>query len=371
MRIRSWAIDYSLRCIRGEPLDLRARIWLLLLGLVSSIYGLVVRLRAIGYSMGLLGRSKLPAPVISVGNISLGGTAKTPMVEKIAGAFSKEKKRVSILSRGYGRSSYRETLVVSDGSRLLARFPESGDEAYLLAKNLPSVAVLVGKDRFLTGSLAIESMKAEMIILDDGFQHLPLERNLDLVLLDASDPFGHGHLFPRGLLREPIGHLSRADLFVIVKGREDEDLGEISKSLGRVNPRASIFSAMRYPLFLVRMPEENRQELEAIRGKRSIALSGIANPASFLSVLEQLGAEVIRSFSFPDHHPYSLEELGRILNWAQQAGVEALLTTQKDAVRMPLDFFPCPIPLIYPRIEIRISQEEEFFSLLRRVVSPS
>jgi tetraacyldisaccharide 4'-kinase len=293
------------------------------------------------------------------------------MVEKIAGTFSREKKRVSILSRGYGRSSCREISVVSDGSRLLARFPESGDEAYLLARNLPSVSVVVGKDRLRTGSLAIDSMKAEMIILDDGFQYLPLKRNLDLVLLDASDPFGHGHLFPRGLLREPIEQLSRADLFVIVKGREDEDLGGIIESLGRLNSRASVFVGMRCPLFLVRMPEESREELEGIRGKKSIALSGIANPASFLSVLEQLGAEVIHSFSFPDHHPYSPGELERILNWGWQAGAEVLVTTQKDAVRIPSDFFPCPIPLIYPRIEIRISQEEEFLSLLRRSVIPS
>ena len=367
MRIGSWVITYSLNCIRQGPAHLGGRIWLFLLSMVSWLYSPLVRLRGLAYSLGWMPQRRLPVPVISVGNISLGGTGKTPLVERIARAVSEEKKRVAILIRGYRGSSEAETVVVSDGTRLLSRPAEAGDEAYLLAKRLPSVAVVAGKDRYRAGSLAITDLGAQSLVLDDGFQHRSLKRDLDIVSIDASEPFGYGHLFPRGLLREPLESLSRADVLVIIRAKADQDLEEIRGRLRRYNPQAALFVGERRPLSFMKMPEESQHRLEEIRGWKCVAFSGIANPPSFLALLSSLGAEVMRSFSFPDHHPYRLEELGEIVGWAKEAGVQALLTTEKDSIRLPQDLYPLPIPLYYLRMEIQLSQEKEFFSLVRGV----
>jgi tetraacyldisaccharide 4'-kinase len=334
--------------------------------MASWIYYPLIKLRASGYALGILSRKRLPVPVISVGNITLGGSGKTPMVEKIAKRLSTEQKRAAILTRGYKGSSEGKTLLVSDGARLLAGANEAGDEAYMLARSLPSVAVVVGKDRFRSGMLAIRDLNAQALILDDGFQHLALRRDLDVVLIDGAEPFGHGHMFPRGLLREPLTGLSRAHIFVIIQGPEHQDLKGIQEVLRRYNRRAPIFSGKRRPLFLVAVPEGTRRELEEIRGKRCMAVSGIANPSSFLSLLLSLGTEVIGSFSFPDHHPYAREELRKIAGEAQGAGAHSILTTEKDAVRIPLDLFPLPVPLLYLRMEIELSDDAGFFSLLKR-----
>jgi tetraacyldisaccharide 4'-kinase len=230
------------------------------------------------------------------------------------------------------------------------------------------VSVLVDKDRFRAGSLAISQLNSQVLILDDGFQHLPLKRDLDIVLVDAAEPFGHGHLFPRGLLREPLKALARADLVLIVaaRGNDQERLEEIKKTLAEYNPRAPIFMGERRPLFWVELPAGTRRELEEMKEKRCAAFCGIANPSSFLSLLSALGVEVVKSSSFPDHHSYSRTELSDIAGWAQQAKAQALLTTEKDAVRLPADSFPISMPLLYLRIEIRLQGEEEFFSRLHQ-----
>ena len=366
MRIGQWAMTYTLDCMRKRSYNIPARVWLFLLWMASWIYYPLIRLRGLGYSRGIIRRRQLPVPVISVGNITLGGSGKTPMVERIAKTLSSERKKVAILTRGYGGSSEGKTLVVSDGVRLLAGPKEAGDEAFMLAKNLPSVAVIVGQDRFRSGELAIRDLGAQTLILDDGFQHLALQRDLDVVLIDAAEPFGYGHLFPRGLLREPLMELSRADLLVIIHRPESNNLEGIRESLRRYNRRAPIFHGKRRPLFLVAIPEESRQELEVIRGKRCAAFSGIANPSSFLSLLFSLGTEVIGNSSFPDHHPYAVEELKGIVTEAQEAGAQFILTTEKDAVRLSPHLFPLPIPVLYLRIEIELSDDAGFFSLLKK-----
>ena len=357
---------YTLDCMRERSYHTPARIWLFLLSMVSWIYYSLVKLRGSGYALGIMPRRKLPVPVISVGNITLGGSGKTPLVEKIAKVLCAEQKRVAILTRGYKGSSEGETLLVSDGVRLLAGVKEAGDEAFMLAMNLPSAAVVVGKDRFRSGMLAIRDLSVEALILDDGFQHLALQRDLDVVLIDAKEPFGHGHLFPRGLLREPPTALSRAHLIVITQGADCCDPNGIRESVRRYNRRAPIFTGKRRPLFLVAVPEGTRRELEEIRGKRCVAISGIASPSSFLALLLSLGAEVIRSFSFPDHYPYTRQELREIAGVAQGAGAHFILTTEKDAVRIPPDLFPWPVPLLYLRVEIELSDDAGFFSLLKR-----
>jgi tetraacyldisaccharide 4'-kinase len=347
------------------PHDVPARAWLFLLWIVSGIYHLSLRIRALAYSGGMLRRRRLPVPVVSVGNLSLGGTGKTPLVEKIARVFSGQRIRVAILSRGYQGRYERGTLIVSDGVRLLAGPGEAGDEAYMLAKDLPSVAVIVGKDRFRSGMRAIRDLGAQLLVLDDGFQHLPLRRDVDLVLLDAVEPFGCQHLFPRGLLREPLGALSRADAFIVMEGAGESRLREIRESVRAYNREAPLFVGQRRPLHLVALPEESRQDLAEIRGRRCVAFCGIANPNSFLSLLSALEAEVRGSLSFPDHHPYTRRELEEVAAGARSAGAELLVTTEKDAVRLPSGLFPLPIPLLYLRMEIQLQDDRGFFSFLQ------
>lgn len=370
MRVGDRTVSYSLKCIREGPSHLGDRLWLLLLEVASWIYRALVGLRALAYGRGWMRRKEVSVPVISVGNICLGGTGKTPLVEVIARTLAEGRKRVAILTRGYKGSFPGEALVVSDGGHLLAGPAEAGDEAFLLARQLPSVAVIVGRDRFLSGSLAIRQLGADLLVLDDAFQHLALQRNLDIVLIDASEPFGYGHLFPRGLLREPLEALLRADVLVIVREDKQDAVEEVKKVLPRYNPRAPIFIGERRPLFWVEMPGETRRGLEELRGKRCVAFSGIANPSSFLSRLSSLEVEVARSLPFPDHHPYSARELQQVAREARAGDAHALLTTEKDAVRIPADFFPSPLPLLYLRIEMRLAEEEDFFSLLRRVANP-
>ena len=366
MKIGQRVATYTLDCMQKRSYNTPARIWLLLLRIASWIYYLLVKLRGSGYALGILPRRRLPVPVISVGNITLGGSGKTPLVEKIARALSAEQKRVAILTRGYKGLREGETLLVSDGVRLLAGAKEAGDEAFMLATSLPSVAVVVGKDRFRSGMLAIRDLNAQALILDDGFQHLALQRDFDVVLIDAEEPFGHDHLFPRGLLRELPTALSRAHVIILIQGIEQTEPKGIQELVRRYNQRAPIFTGERRPLFLVAVPEGTRRELEEIRGKKCVAVSGIARPSSFLTLLLSLGAEVIRSFSFPDHHPYTHEELREIVREAQGGGAHFILTTEKDAVRVSPDLFPSPVPLLYLRIEMGLSDEAGFFSLLKR-----
>jgi len=357
---------YTLDCIRRRSPCAPARLWLLLLGITSWMIYPLVLLRGLGYSRGVIRRRQLSIPVISIGNISLGGTGKTPMVERIARVFSNEGRRVVILTRGYKGSAQEKTLVVSRGARVLAGPREAGDEAFMLARNLTSVGVIVDKDRFRSGKVAMKDLGAQALILDDGFQHLALQRDLDVVLIDAAEPFGYGRLFPRGLLREPLKGLSRADIMVIVQGAESCDLERLRGTLRRYNRQAPIFVGRRRPLCLVALPGESEQKLEGIRGQRCVAFCGIASPHAFLSLLASLGAEVIRSFSFPDHHPYTPEELHQIVEGAKAAGAQLILTTEKDAVRLPVDLLSLPLVLSYLRMEIQLSEEEAFFSLLKK-----
>lgn len=366
MNLKGRIISYSLDCIRQEPARIGARTWLLFLLLASWVYGLLVRMREVAYSSGWVSPRSLPIPVISVGNMGLGGTGKTPMVERIARRLSEGGKRVAVLLRGYQGSFSGEALVVSNGITP----HQVGDEAFLLAKKLPSAMVIVGKDRFRAGERAV-ARQAEVLILDDGFQHRALRRDLDIVLVDASEPFGYGHLFPRGLLREPLTALARADILVITRGAGKEDLARIGEKFRSFNPHVPLFIGERRPLHWVKMPEDTRKDLEGMKGRRCLAFSGIANPSLFFSLLSSLGVEVARSCSFPDHHAYTSEELKQIVKWSQEAGAEALLTTEKDAVRLPAGAFPLKVPLFYLRIELALSQEEAFFSRLEQVIHRS
>jgi len=366
-RVACWWLR-AIREARNRPSD---NLWLQLFQVLSWFYRVLVGLRQECYRRGWFRTWKLPAAVISVGNMVVGGTGKTPLVERIARELSGTRK-VAVLLRGYGGVRSRQPMVVSDGTRILRDWTEAGDEALLLARNLPGVAVVSGVDRVAAGDWAVRHWGAELLLLDDGFQHLRVRRDLDLVLLDGENPFAGYHLFPRGLLREPAKELERADGLVVIAGPGTgrEGLGErdLEGELRRFNRSAPIFVAERAPISWMEHPQGARRELEEARGKRCLSFCGIGNPDSFHSLLCSLGLEVVECLDFPDHHPYSLEELERIVGRAKRQQVPLLVTTEKDAVRIPACFNPFPLSLLYLRIQIRLRGEEEFFSWVKEAI---
>jgi tetraacyldisaccharide 4'-kinase len=292
-------------------------------------------LRGALFDRGLLAGARAQAPVISIGNLSVGGAGKTPATLAIAGRLLERGRAVAILSRGYGavRSDAR---VVADGRRVLLTAAEGGDEPVLAARRLPGVRVLCGPRRADLARTAVESLGADALLLDDGFQHRALARDLDVVVLDAANPFGNGHLLPRGPNREPPSALRRAGLVWLSRA---DRAGE--GALARLRALAREATG--------RDPVESRHEVvdvldaalsrslgrEALRGRRVLALSGLARPGSFRATLDALGAVVVRERAFPDHHRFTEAEVLEALREAGEAGCDAVATTEKDAVRLP------------------------------------
>ena len=329
----------------------------------SKLYGLVVRARAGLYRLGLFRRHRLGCLVISVGNITLGGTGKTPVVEMLAAALRDAGRKVAVLSRGYkGRTSLWSRLfarriaykprVVSDGREVLLSSREAGDEPYMLARNLPGVVVLADANRVKAGLYAIRKFGVDTLVLDDGFQYLRLARTFDVVLIDCTNPFGNGRLLPRGTLREPLGNLRRAAFFMLTKSN-GAAVAPIRDTLHGINPDADIIETTHEPLHLQDTFNGSQRPLEALRGKRVVALSAIANPRSFEEALAALGADVVQSHRFIDHHRFSALEVAHAIEEAREHEAAFIVTTEKDAVRLPaIDVRS--VPIVFLRVNIRI-----------------
>ena len=328
--------------------------------LLSLPYGGVVRTRSFLYSVGLLRTKTLPCPVLSVGNITVGGTGKTPLVMALAKRLMAEGISVAILSRGYKRTKTSES-VVSDGKTIFLSPEASGDEPFLMAKACQGIPVLVGKNRFVNGQLALQRFGVKGLLLDDGYQYLPLYRDINILLIDSTIGFGDHHLLPRGILREPLSHLRRANLFLINQAEKSTAYQILEKKIYEVCPGARIFHSDYEPVCLVG-PEEEQEELDTLRGKKILALSGVAHPNSFSSMLRKCGMKVVGQAIFPDHHFYTTEDLSYIEEKAKRA--DGIVTTEKDMVKLKrLDIDHLPIRAL--RIEIKI-WEEEFFE---RIIS--
>ncbi len=334
---------------------------------LSQLYHAGVWTRFRLYDMGVFRRHSLGCLTISVGNITVGGTGKTPVVEMLARALSEKGRKVAILSRGYkSRSSqadeYMEAMdgysprVVSDGGNVRLDPTQAGDEPYLLARNLRDVGtvVLVDKNRVKAGRYAISRMGVDTVILDDGFQYLALLRKPDCVCIDCTNPFGTGHLLPRGILREPLSRLARADCFFLTKTGGVE-LAAMKGKLRRINPKADIIETVHQPLYFEEVISGRREPPEFARGKDVHVLSAIARPESFETAIEKLGARIRRNIRFLDHHRFSADEMRRILAEASADGVHCVFTTQKDAVRLPA-LKSTPVPIFFLRVAIKITQ---------------
>jgi tetraacyldisaccharide 4'-kinase len=352
---------------------LKGGLWLL-----SLVYYLVIQARQLFFRLHLFPSRSVTAWVISVGNITVGGTGKTPVVERLARLLHAHGRKVAIVSRGYRRSTgpwlvrLKEKLLgapttrlVSDGQRMFLTSRVAGDEPYLLASNLEGIAVLVNRRRAKGALYAAKRLKADTIILDDGFQHLGLKRDLDIVLVDSQCPFGNRHLIPRGILREPPRNLERADIILITKA----ELGQtqsLKQSLARFNPRAEIMECRHKPLFLRDLRTSLKASLAYLQDTKIYSVAGIARPEGFEKLLIELGAVVVKSRRFADHHFYISQEMIDLMNEAWQMGAEAIVTTEKDAARFPL-LPPSGLPVYSLRVEVETVNEAENFdqSLLR------
>jgi tetraacyldisaccharide 4'-kinase len=305
----------------------------------EALFRLAVAARGLWYERGLAHVQRAGVPVISVGNLAVGGAGKTPATAAIAARLLARSRRVAILSRGYG-STRSDLRVVSDGVRVLLDSAEGGDEPVLLARRLPGVPVLCGPRRAQLARHAIAAFRADALLLDDGFQHRALARELDVVVLDAANPFGNGHLLPAGPNREPIAALGRAGLAWLsrvdqVDGAEGAATLERLRALARDLTGRTPVESRHAPEELLDGALERSLGLASLRGQRVLLLSGLARPGSFRRTVESLGAEVVGERRHPDHHRFTERDLEEALGAADRAGAARVVTTEKDAVRLP------------------------------------
>ena len=352
---------------QGHPWPIRAL--LVLLKGISLVFTGVVFLRLLCYNLGLFRRYPLGCQVISVGNITAGGTGKTPVVEIFARELQKSGRKVAVLSRGYRKKElpwyqrfFRETIepprVVSDGKRLLLDSEMGGDEPYMLASNLPGVAVLVDKNRVKSGRYAVKRFGCDTLILDDGFQYQKLRHRLEIVLVDKTNPFGNANMLPRGVLREPIRNLKRADFIFITKS--DGQSEALRERIRELNKTAEIIECRHRPRYLQNVYTAEHVPLEWLKGRTVTSLSGIAVPQSFENSLRLMGAKVIYCERYADHHRYHAQEIIDAVNKAADLHADALLTTEKDAVRFPR-LETTPVPVYYVRVDIELMSGSENF----------
>ncbi len=337
--------------------------------MLSKVFHLIIKARRLLYDTRLLRDATLGVQVIAIGNLTVGGTGKTPVVEKLARELKDQGRNVAILSRGYRskppplherllnklllRADRTPPRVVSDGKNLKLDSESAGDEPYMLASNLRDVVVLVDKDRVKSGRYAIEKFGCDTLLLDDGYQYWKLAgRRRDIVLIDYQQPFGNEHLLPRGTLREPPSHLSRAHFIFITKS--DGDTARLRARIARLNPTAGVIECVHSPLYFEDVFTGERHGLEMIRGRKVASLSGIAQPESFeQSLVKQLGANLVYSKRFADHHRFRQQEVINAINRSKKKQAEMIVTTQKDAVRFPkLD--RRDLPMFFVRVEIKI-----------------
>ncbi len=336
---------------------------------LSLLYGFVMRLRNFCYDHGLFQIRQIPTTkVISIGNISTGGTGKTPFAIFLANYLQEKGIRVAILSRGYRRKS-KGTVIVSDGKSILADVAASGDEPYLMALNLTNVPIVCESDRVKGGLLIAEKFHSQVIILDDGFQHRRLHRNLDIVLFDASKLGENLRTLPAGNLREPISGIKRADLVCLTRIDQVDNINQKTEKLKKLY-FGPIVLCRHVPRNLISAKKSEEVPLSQFRNKNIIAFSGIANPKSFKETLRSLQMKISDYFAFPDHYDYSISDIEKMKQSALKNRAEAIITTEKDFIRLLPFTEKLPENLYYLTIEIQLDRGKEFLEKTLKTKMP-
>ena len=303
------------------------------LSALSVGYRAALAVREAAYRVRVLGTGRLPCPVISIGNITLGGSGKTPLAELTAHTLRELGRQPAVVSRGYGRDT-RGVHVVADreGIRLEAR--SAGDEPRMLAEHLPGVPVVVGENRLAAGKVAIERCGATVIVLDDGFQHRTIAKDLEIVVVNGQTPWGNGRLFPRGMLREPLSALARADLVVVTNPATPADVEAVSRAVRRHNDRAPVLAAAYEVVEASELGSGRRRGVDELAGRRLLAFAGLGTPRGFAHTLAGAGVRAAGLIEFPDHHWFVPDDLVSLVRQSVAVGAEGLITTEKDAVRL-------------------------------------
>ncbi len=380
--LERWGSDV----IFGRAKGFRATMMRMLMRTLSGVYRMIIQTRLRAYRSGWKQQHHLGTLVVSIGNLTVGGTGKTPVVELLARTLRDRGRTVSILSRGYKSKKLDEAQkwkradgtvfppslmpkVVSTGRAILLESKFAGDEPFMLAANLDGVSVVVDKDRVKGGRFAISELKADTLLLDDGMQYLNLAHGIDIVLVDATAPFGTEALLPRGTLREPKRNLRRASYIFITKcdGRPNDALIARIRKYNRV---AEIIECTHGPKYLENAFTHERLPLEVLQGKFVAAISGIAVPENFERQVEKLGAKIEIKKRFSDHHRFSRKEIAKFLQRCVERDMDMIVTTEKDAVR-----FPRPkeieVPIYFLRIEVQILKGHEVWEkLIDRLCAP-
>ncbi|OGL41683.1 MAG: tetraacyldisaccharide 4'-kinase [Candidatus Schekmanbacteria bacterium RBG_13_48_7] len=301
-----------------------------ILTLFSYIYWMILQIRYLLYRYSILPIRNVPVPVISVGNITAGGTGKTPFVIELANYYKDTGKEVAIVSRGYHRQADEKVQVVSDGKQILLSVSKAGDEPFLIAKKCPGVPVVVSKNRFNAAARCIQEFNSKLIILDDGFQHLGLFRDVDILLVDEQNPFSNKYLIPRGYLREPVTQLSRADILCMIRKYSHKTKDPDTKIIFK----KPVFSVLYEPWNLVGSDLNQVASLEYLIGKNLIVFCGIGNPQPFLNWVNASGGSVKQIFLFDDHHNYKIQDMEMLNRAKENWNAQILLTTEKDIVKI-------------------------------------
>lgn len=379
--LEQFAIDVILERRFGK----KAAVFRWLLYLLSIVYCWVVRLRIALYRNHYKHSHHLGCMVITIGNLTVGGTGKTPVVEKVARALQDGGRRVAILSRGYKskkppllRRLFRAIQVgatgepprvVHDGRNLLLDSAQAGDEPYMLARNLKNVIVLTDKDRVKSGLFAIRNWGVDTLVLDDGFQHFKIKHRIDIVLIDRQAPFGNQFLLPRGTLREPPEQLRRARYIFITKSILGGNEALIQR-IRQYNRTAEIIECTHRPMHLENLVTGETLPLDFLQGQYVASLCAIAQPSSFEQAIRDLGANLELTRQFADHHRFTAADIASFLERCRRRDLAAVITTEKDAVRFPKINNP-PVPILFLRVEIEIlTGHESWNDFVARLCSP-
>jgi tetraacyldisaccharide 4'-kinase len=350
----------------------RRSVWVTFLRAIATLaawfYDKVVALRNLLFDQGVLKIHRLNCPVISVGNFAMGGTGKTPMVAWLARLFSEEGYRVGIVSRGYGGVESRRVTIVSDGENILADQTISGDEPLMLSRQLSGIPVLCSTKRVKAGKAAMEKFHCNVLVLDDGFQHRYLARDLDVVMLDSQDPYGSNRVFPRGRLRERAAALARAQVLVLSRFDGSAGAEKNRETLCRQWPDKIIATATYRPTRIFAVADQRERLPNSLRNSRLAAFAGIARPDAFFQSVHNLGGRLVYTAALPDHHPLTPELLASLVRQASRFKPEIWLTTEKDWVRLP-EFLPQEMELWVLAVEIDLDRSgSQLIGEVRRVL---